>query len=145
MKEKNKNGFTSIELIITLVVLAIIAGIIILALKPKMQLGEERNAQRKTDVNTILNAVYQYQLDTGSLPPSITKTDTEICATEAVCSDLIDLSVITSNESYLVSVPQEPSKLNINGAGYLISKSANDRVTVSAQFEEKGEIITATR
>jgi type IV pilus assembly protein PilA len=138
-------GFTLLEILLVVAAMAILAGIVILAINPGKQLGDTRNAQRRADVNTILNAVYQYSVDNnGALPASITTTSTEICAT-ATCTGLINIGVLTTNEKYLTAIPQEPQKTNVNGAGYMINKSANGRITVDAQFPEQSAIISVTR
>jgi len=135
-----------LEILLVVAAIGILAGIVILAINPGKQLGDTRNAQRKADVNTILNAVYQYSIDTdGALPAGITVTSTEICATGGTCAGLIDLTVLTANEKYLTAIPHEPQKTNVNGAGYMIKKSANGRITVEAQFEEQGATISVTR
>ena len=142
----NTTGFTLLEILFGVAAVGILAGIVIIAISPSKQLSETRNADRKVDVNTILNGVYQYSIDnSGVLPPSITTTSTEICATGGVCAGLIDLSLLTNNEKYLKAIPNEPQKKNANGAGYMIKKSANGRITVDAQFEEQGAVITITR
>lgn len=144
---KNQRGFTLLEILLVVAAIAILAGIVILALNPTKQLGDTRNAQRRVDVNTILNAVYQYSIDNnGSLPASITTTSTEICKTGGTCTGLIDLSVLTASEKYIVSMPSDPSAgCNANGVCYKILKSANGRVTVSAPGAEQGATITVTR
>ena len=120
-------------------------AIVIVAINPAKQLGDSRNAQRKVDANTILNAVYQYYIDNGSLPSTITAAETEICKTNASsCTSLIDLSVLTLDEKYVTAIPTDPTGVSTNGTGYHIKKSPNRRVTVSAPFAEN-TIISFTR
>lgn len=141
-----QGGFTLLEILLVVAAIAILAGIVIIAVNPNKQLGDTKNAQRKVDVNTILNAVYQYSLDnSGTLPSTITTTQTEICKTGGTCTGLIDLSVLTADEKYIVSIPTDPTGSSTNGAGYEIKKSANGRVTVVAPDAEQGAAISVTR
>ncbi len=141
-----KGGFTLLEILLVVAAIAILAGIVILAINPTKQLGDTRNAQRRVDVSTILNAVYQYSIDNnGSLPLSITEAQTEICKTGGSCTSFIDLSVLTADEKYLVSMPYDPTGVSTNGAGYEIKKSTTGRVTVLAPDAEQGVTISATR
>jgi type II secretory pathway pseudopilin PulG len=133
--------------------IAILAGIVILALNPAKQLADTRNAQRQADVNTILNGVYQYALDNSGTVPAAIPTDAtcaatatnEICVTDGTCTSLVDLSVVTASETYMVSMPEDPTGATTNGAGYHIAKSANGRVTVCAPDAEESTTITVTR
>lgn len=148
MKSRNLKGFTLLEVLLVVAIIAILAGIVILALNPAKQLADARNAQRWSDVNTILNAVYQYSIDNnGNIPATITTTPTEICKTGASsCEGLVDLSVLTTNEKYLVSIPIDPNgTCNANGVCYEINKTANGRITVSAPDAEQGVTISVTR
>lgn len=145
--KQNKNGFTLLEILLVVAAIAILAGIVIVAINPGKQLGDTRNAQRQSNVNTILNAVYQYAVDnSGTLPAGITTTQTEICKTGGACAGLVDLSVLTLNEKYLTSLPNDPNGVcNVNGICYEIMKSANGRITVSAPDAEQGVVISVTR
>ena len=142
---RNQKGFTLIEILLVVAARAILAGIVIVAINPNKQLGDTRNAQRKSDVNKILNAVYQYSVDkNGALPTGITASSTEICASGvAACGPLVDLSVLVPK--YVVAMPAEPQAVTPNGVGYTIYKTAAGRISVSAQFPEQGMTITATR
>jgi len=143
---REQRGFTLIEVLLVVAIIAILAGIVILAVNPGKQLGDTRNAERKADVN-ILNAVYQYSIDNqGNLPSSITTTATDICATGASsCTGLVDLSVLSNNGKYLVAIPSDPQTGTSTDTHYQIAQNANGRVTVSAPSAEQGETISATR
>jgi type IV pilus assembly protein PilA len=145
----NKKGFSLLEVLLVVAIIAILAGIVILAINPTKQLGDSRNANRRADVNTILNAVYQYALDNrGSLPPAVSTTPLYICQTATTtCSGYASLSELTTNEKYLVSVPIDPSYASgsTSTTGYRIYKTANNRVTVEAPGAEQSQSISVTR
>ena len=151
---KASKGFTLLEILLVVAAIAILAGIVILALNPGKQLAETKNAQRSVDVNTILNAIYQQALDNnGTLAASIltctaacgaTATE-EICKTGGTCTGLTDLSALATNETYLTGIPTDPTGSSANGTGYHTCKTANNRVTVCAPSAEQGATITVTR
>ena len=138
---KAKKGFTLIEILLVVAILAILAGIVILAVNPQKQLLDAHNAQRKADVNTILSGVYQYSVDNkGVMPggniPTAPTAAIEICtsAVSATCTTatLADLSTLISSQTYLTAIPVDPAGNVTNGAGYTIQKTANGRITVAA-------------
>ena len=138
-------GFTLLEVLLVVGIIGILAGIVIFAINPNKQLGDTRNSQRKADVNTILSAVYQYAIDNGAIPATITTTATAVCKTGATCGALIDLSVLTASGKYLVAMPSDPSTSTATSTGYNISKDTNNRVTVAAPGAENSVTISVTR
>lgn len=147
MKKQSLTGFTLLEILLVVAAIAILAGIVILAINPGKQLGDTKNAQRRVDINTILNATYQYSIDNaGNIPASITSSSTEICVDGGVCTGLINLGVLLTNEKYLTAIPRDPKGgISASGTGYYISKSTNGRITVNAPQAEQGATISATR
>jgi type IV pilus assembly protein PilA len=145
-----QKGFTLLEVLLVVAIIAILAGIVIVAINPGKNLGDSRNSQRSADVNTIINGVYQYSLDnSGTIPAGVTTTATEICATGAAsCTGLVDLSVLTTAGKYLVSIPKDPqctTTCAANGTGYKIAKDANGRITVNAPAAEQSKTISVTK
>lgn len=152
IKNQKQQGFTLLEVLLVVAIIAILAGIVIIAINPNKNLGDTRNSQRSSDVSTILNAVYQYSLDNnGALPAGIDTTAKEICAsTAATCpTSLVDLNTPLTPK-YIVKVPSDPqcpSACATDGAGYMISATAgaNARVTVNAPDAEQSKSITVTK
>ncbi len=67
----NKKGFTLIELLIVIGIISILAGIVLVAVNPAQQFGKANDSERKSEIGTILSAVYQYQTSPtarGALP-----------------------------------------------------------------------------
>lgn len=138
--QKNiKDGFTLIEVLLVIAILAILAAVVIVALNPAKQFGEAQNAQRRSDVRSILDAVHQYTIDNyGSLPseeiPSgTTCTDdgAEICLPDISC-DGVSLDELVSDETYLTDLPTDPTAATDVGTGYYIFQNGNGRVGVCA-------------
>lgn len=151
MNQNLKKGFTLLEVLLVIAIIAILAGIVILAINPGRQISQANNTQRSSDVNTILNAVWQEALDnSGSLNSNITGTATDICNTSGAgtCTGKIDLSSLVP--TYLTAVPIDPgcpsatNCADADSSGYEISVTSS-RVTVTAADAELSETISVSR
>lgn len=116
---------------------------ILLSKEKKSAVGEQRDAQRRADVNAILNAVYQYTIDNnGKYPASIPAASTKICADSATnCKGALDFSPLRG--TYLVRIPKDPS-YDGQDSGYTI-QLVNGKLTVSAPHTEGSTPITVIR
>lgn len=144
--KQNTKGFTLLEVLLVIAIIAILAGIVIIAINPGKQLADSRDSQREADVSTILNAVYQYSIDNdGALPgpdaiPTEAANEDEICANATCAGGELDLSELLSDETYIVSFPQDPQDASGDGTGYYIYRTANGRITVTAPGAENSTI-----
>ena len=158
MRKKYQHGFTLLEILLVVAAIAILAGIVIVAINPNRQLGQARNAQRQSDVNTILNAVYQYAIDNnGTLPIGIDANTgafqvlgTAGSGCDATCGVVATVSTCLNLSSdlvptYIVGIPQDPSTGTAVNTDYYINQDANSRITVGACDSEQSATISITR
>lgn len=151
---KENRGFTLIEVLLVIAILAILAAIVIIAINPAKQLGEAQNTQRRSDVNTLLNAVYQYSIDNGGAVPGTIPTGTScfddgdvICKADTSCGGAVLDALITSDK-YLTDLPMDPSYAGIatsTDIGYAIMKNSNGRIQVCTTVSYDDEEISAMR
>lgn len=145
----NIKGFTLIEILLVIAIMAILAAVVIVAINPGKHMADSRDAERETHLYSIVQALYQYAADNeGDFPASITTTSAEICSTTAEnCVGLVDLSDLTDNQAYLMAVPADPLCGNVeavcaeNGVGYFINLNENDRIVLIASSSENKEIL----
>lgn len=155
MKQK-KGGFTLIEILVVIGIIAILATIVLIAINPARQFAQANNTQRTSNVNAILNAVGQYIADNkGALPKGSETTPVEIGTTalEIAKTGGIDLCAALVPK-YLPSLPVDPTvttgavtdcTLATYETNYTISKDANSRITVAAPSAELSATVAVTR
>jgi prepilin-type N-terminal cleavage/methylation domain-containing protein len=148
----NRRGFTLLELLITIGVMGILAAIVIIAINPQKQLEDARDAQRRTDVNTILNAVTQFQIKEWRLPMRDGLPPTDIPLGQENKMDICELPIpftcfLPPRKAYLyelvqfdyvTTLPQDPADDDAKGTGYEIWRTADNRVHVCAPHFSKG-------
>ncbi len=159
-KKHNSRGFTLLEILLVVGIIAILAGIVIVAINPSKQLATVRNTERKSDIKTIYNAITQYYIDNSHYPASLTSVLTEVCDTDTAtsshsidCTGMVDLSELVPK--YLVAIPKDPKGpvtafLNkiINtvhaatgGTGYYVMKDPTNKVILNTERAELGVVI----
>ena len=161
-----KKGFTLLEILLVVGIIAILAGIVILAINPSKQLGDTRNAQRRSDVLSIINAVYQYEIDNnGTAPDTIQESgncydaaNMIATSTDTTGAGKIDLwtTLASTSAIYLNDIPRDPlwaSGATSTGYGIVKASLANGgRITVCApsslgegNIATNGTMISVTR
>lgn len=110
-RNKQKSGFTIVELLIVIVVIGILAAITIVAYNGIQ--GRARDSQRVSDVRSIQKALEIYKTQNGTYPPT-NATTAAICASHTngySYSDATDgswLSILLTSKT-INKVPVSPS------------------------------------
>src|SRR3954469_23987845 len=58
-KQNKKNGFTLIEILVVIGIIAVLAAVVLVAINPARQFKLARDSQRVSNVNALLNTVSQ--------------------------------------------------------------------------------------
>lgn len=149
MKTKNLKksaGFTLIEILVVIGIIAILAAIVIIAINPAKQFAQARNTQRQAGVNAILNAVGQRIADNkGIFAGSFTVGGNmytcgvlPTAASSTVATDEAPLVTTVSGQlgclvpTYISSLPIDPSGPVSPSTGYEIKADATGRVMICA-------------
>lgn len=137
-----QKGFTLIELLVVIGIIGILAAVVLVAVNPGRQFASARDAQRRADLYSITNAVYQYATENnGNLPTDIPASPTKL-GTDA---GLVDLSTELV-PTYIAAMPKDPTNGTDANTQYTIYKDANGRIVATAASElNAGTNITVIR
>jgi type II secretory pathway pseudopilin PulG len=144
---KKEKAFTMIELLLIIGILAVLAGVVIVALNPGVQLAKARNSERIADISDIYKAVQEYYVDNNNWPSSgaLTTTLTEICDTNDLPSGCIDLDILVT-EGYLTEIPEDPQA--DQGTDYFIALNGVNAIELAArnstEQSQEGVVIGTT-
>lgn len=137
---RNSKGFTLIEILVVIGIIAILATIVLIAINPARQFAQSRDSQRTSNVNAILNAIGQYIADhKGTLPTLPAKGAAAVEIASPLCGELVPI--------YLPALPTDPNSTKkgatittcsdavTDAVKYTVMQDNNGRITVSSQAE----------
>ncbi len=132
-------GFTLIEILVVIGIIAVLAGIVIVAINPSRQFAQARNSQRESNVSTILNAIGQNLADNkGVFKCSGIGTNPDATARH-IGESTVDLGCLAP--TYIASsIPVDPDGGSDSDTLYTISKDSSGRFTVCAPKHEEDAI-----
>ncbi len=141
--KREQKGFTLLEILLVIAAIGILAAIVLIAINPNRQLAQARNAQRRSDVNTIYKAIEQYLIDTGSYPigtingvsTPLNNTYVDLCSSTSPGNTCLNLNALLTPQ-YLAAIPRD-AQASVGITGYRVAiNSLNNRVSVQATTVE---------
>ncbi|HED66321.1 MAG TPA: prepilin-type N-terminal cleavage/methylation domain-containing protein [Planctomycetes bacterium] len=100
--QSNTRGFSLIELVVVISLLAILSGVIVPRVSNHVQMS--RDARRLADIQRVRNAIEQYHMDKGEYP---TPNPSPAFGGWDVSNDGGFIDVLTE-EGYLEEMPEDP-------------------------------------
>ena len=140
----NKTGFTLIELIIVIAIVALLAAGTFVAVDPAKRIGEARDAQRWSDITAIDKAIELYTADNGALPTDFSTTTVGSSSKVVLCTASAALTcdgntkgclVVDDNNflgTYLNSLPIAPGKSTDTDTGYYLTRGSSGSITIGS-------------
>lgn len=153
MKKGRHRGFTLVELMVTMALIAVLVGAYLMMANPAGQLASSRNTRRKTDLQNIMLAIKENVLEggteqficsSGAIPTS-TKTMGSASGSYNIAPCLIPADGIAAMPfDPLASSAYYTSPSNYN-TGYTIIVNGSGTITLGAPSAELGKTITYTQ
>lgn len=164
-----RHGFTLIELIIVVAIIALLAAATFVAINPAKRIGDAQNAQRWADVTAIADAFATYMADnSGSTPTSSytgsgsLETNAFMVATTTVSEHAVNSSHCTATTTdeefialqalvtggYIGQIPKDPTWTygdHNDHTQYYLQYSSTGAITVGACETYNSAVIKVVR
>ncbi|MCB9802551.1 prepilin-type N-terminal cleavage/methylation domain-containing protein [Candidatus Nomurabacteria bacterium] len=144
-----KQGFTLIELIIVIAVIALLAAAVFVAVDPAKRIGQARDAQRWSDVTAVADAIMKYVVDnngtfatTTPLPTvddyyliagyQVTGTTGTTCQNATIDGAGAAIRLDSLVPTYLPTMPTDPSFTSGASTQYYFMRNSAGRIKIGA-------------
>ena len=142
--KKAQKGFTLIEILVVIGIIAILASIVIIAINPARQFAQARNSQRTSNVTTLLNGVGQDIADNKGVFTCGTVTVPATATHIGSGTGFVNLESCLV-PTYVPSMVMDPKGGSNADTGYTIDVDAQGRYQVCAPLSvETGVLNLAT-
>lgn len=156
-KQKTIKGFTLIEILVVVALIAILTAITFIAINPAKNFADTRNAQRSSDVVQILNAVTQYTSESGKSLDDF--ADIPVCTAvapgygaTAIGTTALNVNLASLVPDFIVGIPVDPQITGggvgtAGDTGYTIctTSATAGRVRITAPNAEVNKAISVLR
>jgi len=142
-KSIGKEGFTLIEILVVIGIIAVLATVVLVAVNPARQFKLARDSQRTSNVNAILNSLHQNMAEhrgilvCGGSPYELATTSARI-KNGQYGADIANCVV----SDYISALPYDPSIVGAHftsisdyDTGYELVRDVNGRITASSTGE----------
>lgn len=151
-RDMRRSGITLIEIVIAVALLAILGGVVLVAINPFGQVAGARNTQRELHLQALMNGIRQNIGESG--------TNSFTCVTGAIPAAPTRMRATGGYDiapclvpAFLPALPYDPTASGTGYAsvtsydtGYSVSRSATSgQVTLTAPFAELGKTVTLVR
>jgi prepilin-type N-terminal cleavage/methylation domain-containing protein len=131
-----KQGFTLLELLLVIAIIAILAGLIIFNLNPAQRLQDTNDSRVRSDVESIANAISLYVIDRGGVFASL-----NIATTQESLGPATSFSRWIVGGGYIQTIPTAPTSYSI----YRVNRNTNNTFQVCGRVKTGNTQFCTTR
>jgi len=153
---KNK-GFTLVELLIVVGIIAILVVVIFVSLNPLQLFAESRNAQRWVKVSELLTAIHMYTIEQLGIVPNQTDWQDGVyyvlgtgnncantCGSVPVSTTCLNLTELIKSKR-VNSLPTDPLSGDLKNTGFYVYREDGTIISVGSCRAELNKKIELTR